>query len=176
MTSTYISTSRIFPQVCKNITKSLFSSGNVLARVGAPVLRNDQGLPVRGGFGVKGGQAAAVQDPRLGGEYPRELGQGNEGVVRYERGNKQTGEDAGYKGTGSQHEGEGRGQHAGIRESQNIAFPGKIVSFGPQHIETGKNFGPEVIKTEKSFGPQLIENGKSFSPQLVETGKDYKYE
>merc|ERR1712116_104537 len=61
--------------------------GNVLARVGAPVLRNDQvrslkvgqGLPVRGGFGVKGGQAAAVQDPRLGGEYPRELGQGNEG-------------------------------------------------------------------------------------------------
>ena len=135
----------------------------MLASVGAPVLENDQvqslnvgqGLPVRGGFGVKGGQAAAVQDPRLGGEYPRELGQGNEG---------------------SQHEGEGRGQHAGIRESQNIAFPGKIVSFGPQHIETGKNFGPEVIKTEKSFGPQLIENGKSFSPQLVETGKDYKYE
>ena len=156
----------------------------MLANVGAPVLRNDQvqslkvgqGLPVRGGFGVKGGQAATVQDPRLGGEYPGELGQGSEGVVRYERGNKQTAEDAGYKGMGSQHEGEGRGQHAGIRESQNIAFPGKIVSFGPQHIENGKNFGPEVIKTEKSFGPQLIENGKSFSPQLVETGKDYKYE
>ena len=163
MTLTYTSTSRIFPQVCKNITKSLFSSGNVLARVGAPVLRNDQvrslkvsqGLPVRGGFGVKGGQAATVQYPRLGGEYPGEFGQGSEGIQR---------------------EGEGRGQHAGIRESQNIAFPGKIVSFGPQHIENGKNFGPEVTKTEKSFGPQLIENGKSFSPQLVETGKDCKYE